>query len=44
MERLGLSFARADADQLKSIALEHEANELPALVLFQKVRFDSKRT
>lgn len=38
MAKLGLSFARADADQLKSIALEHEANELPALVLFQKVR------
>jgi Thioredoxin len=38
MTKLGLTFARADADQLKSIALEHDASELPALVLFQKVR------
>ena len=37
MTKLGLSFARADADQLKSIALGHEASELPSLVLFQKV-------
>jgi thiol-disulfide isomerase/thioredoxin len=34
---LDIPFARADVDQMKSIALEHEANELPALVLFHKV-------
>lgn len=34
---LGIPFARADTDKMKSIALEHEASELPALVLFQKV-------
>lgn len=34
---LGITFARADVGQMKSIALEHEATELPALVLFQKV-------
>jgi Thioredoxin len=33
----GITFARADVSQMKSIALEHEATELPALVLFQKV-------
>lgn len=34
---VGVPFARADVNQMKSIALEHEASELPALVLFQKV-------
>lgn len=33
----GISFARADVGQMKSIAFEHQATELPALVLFQKV-------
>lgn len=32
-----IPFARVDADRMKSIALEHEASELPALVLFHKV-------
>ena len=35
---LGVPFARADADSMKSIALEHSATELPALVLFHKNR------
>ena len=34
---IGIPFARADADKMKSLALEHQASELPALVLFQKV-------
>ena len=34
---IGVPFARSDVNKMKSIALEHEASELPALVLFQKV-------
>jgi thiol-disulfide isomerase/thioredoxin len=33
---MSIPFARVDVDQMKSISLEHEANELPALVLFNK--------
>ena len=40
----GIAFARVDASQMKSIALEHEATELPALVLFQKVYNHLDRT
>lgn len=38
MRELSLSFARADADKMKSIAAEVGATELPALVLFHKLR------
>jgi thiol-disulfide isomerase/thioredoxin len=38
MRELSLPFGRADADKMKSIAAEVGATELPALVLFHKMR------
>jgi thiol-disulfide isomerase/thioredoxin len=38
LKEMKIPFARADADKMKSIALEHEASDVPSLVFFQKNR------
>lgn len=37
LDEFNIPFARVNSDVMKSIALEHQASELPALVLFHKV-------
>lgn len=38
LKNVSIPFARANADEMKSIALEHEANEVPSLIYFHKQR------